>query len=70
MSRGSLWDIRMRIIVEEKATSFKVFKNMTIDNEQGTDEFLAGMLGLEMIREHIRTDSDLTEQQVDKILGL
>ena len=42
---------------------------MTIDNEQGTDEFLAGMVGLEMIREHIRTNSDLTEQQVDKILG-
>ena len=73
MSRGPIWDIRMRIldeIVEEKATSFKVFENMTIDNEQGTDEFLAGMVGLEMIRERVRTNSDLTEQQVDKILGL
>ena len=62
MSRASIWDIDERI-VEEKATSFKVFENMTIDNEQGTDEFLAGMVGLEMIREHIRTNSDLTEQQ-------
>ena len=43
---------------------------MTIDNEQGTDEFLAGMVGLEMIRERVRTNSDLTEPQVDKILGL
>ena len=40
-----------------------------IVEEKGTDEFLAGMVGLEMIREHIRTNSDLTEQQVDKILG-
>ena len=68
MSRASIWDIDERI-VEEKATSFKVFENMTIDNEQGTDEFLAGMVGLEMIRERVRTNSDLTEQQVDKILG-
>ena len=66
--RTSIWEKDERI-GEEKATSFKVFENMTIDNEQGTDEFLAGMVGLEMIREHIRTNSDLTEQQVDKILG-
>ena len=53
MSRASIWDIDERI-VEEKTTSFKVFENMTIDNEQGTDEFLAGMVGLEMIREQFR----------------
>jgi len=69
MSRASIWDVDERI-VEEQAISFKVFENMTIDNEQGTDEFLAGMVGLEMIRERVRTNSDLTEQQVDKILGL
>tara|TARA_E500000318_G_C3462289_1_gene173144 strand:- start:444 stop:650 length:207 start_codon:yes stop_codon:yes gene_type:complete len=66
---SSIWDIDERI-VEQQAISFKVFENMTIDNEQGTDEFLAGMVGLEMIRERVRTNSDLTEQQVDKILGL
>ena len=66
---SSIWDIDERI-VEQQAISFKVFENMTIDNEQGTDEFLVGMVGLEMIRERVRTNSDLTEQQVDKILGL
>ena len=66
---SSIWDVDERI-VEQQAISFKVFENMTIDNEQGTDEFLAGMVGLEMIRERVRTNSDLTEQQVDKILGL
>ena len=57
-------------IVNELSISFKIYNDMTIDNEQGTDEFLAGMVGLEMIRERVRTNSDLTEQQVDKILGL
>ena len=57
-------------IVNELSISFKIYNDMTIDNEQGTDEFLAGMVGLEMIRERVRTNSDLTEPQVDKILGL
>ena len=57
-------------IVNELSISFKIYNDMTIDNEHGTDEFLAGMVGLEMIRERVRTNSDLTEQQVDKILGL
>ncbi len=42
---SSIWDVDERI-VEQQAISFKVFENMTIDNEQGTDEFLAGMVGL------------------------
>ena len=57
-------------IVNELSISFKIYNDMTIDNEQGTDEFLAGMVGCEMIRERVRTNSDLTEPQVDKILGL
>ena len=57
-------------IVNELSISFKIYNDMTIDNEQGTDEFLAGMVGCEMIREKVRTNSDLTEPQVDKILGL
>jgi hypothetical protein len=43
---------------------------MRIDNESDTDQYLAGMVGLEMIREKIRINlHDFTEQQVDKILG-
>ena len=57
-------------IVNELSISFKIYNDMTIDNEHGTDEFLAGMVGCEMIREKVRTNSDLTEPQVDKILGL
>ena len=57
-------------IVNELSISFKIYNDMTIDNEQGTDEFLAGMVGCEMIREKVRTNSDLTEPQVNKILGL
>ena len=43
---------------------------MTLDNEQDTDHYLAGMVGCEMIREKVRTNSDLTESQVNKILWL
>ena len=57
-------------IVNELSISFKIYNDMTIDNEQGTDEFLAGMVGCEMIREKVRTNSDLTESQVNKILWL
>jgi len=57
-------------IVNELSISFKIYNDMTIDNEQDTDQYLAGMVGCEMIREKVRTNSDLTEQQVDRILGL
>ena len=57
-------------IVNELSISFKIYNDMTLDNEQNTDQYLAGMVGCEMIREKVRTNSDLTEQQVDKILGL
>ena len=66
---SSIWDIDERI-VEEQAISFKIYNDMTIDNEQDTDHYLAGMVGCEMIREKVRTNSDLTEPQVNKILGL
>ena len=42
---------------------------MTFDNEHGTDAFLTGRVGLTLILEHIR-NSDLTESEIDKILGL
>ena len=57
-------------IVNELSVSYKIYNDMRIDNESDTDQYLAGMVGLEMIRERVRTNSDLTEQQVDKILGL
>ena len=57
-------------IVNELSVSFKIYNDMTIDNEQDTDQYLAGMVGCEMIREKVRTNSDLTESQVNKILGL
>ena len=57
-------------IVNELSISYKIYNDMTLDNEQNTDQYLAGMVGCEMIREKVRTNSDLTEQQVDKILGL
>ena len=57
-------------IVNELSISFKIYNDMTIDNEQNTDQYLAGMVGCEMIREKVRTNSDLTEPQVNKILGL
>ena len=56
-------------IVNELSISFKIYNDMTIDNEQNTDQYLAGMVGCEMIREKVRTNSDLTEPQVNKILG-
>ena len=57
-------------IVNELSVSFKIYNDMTLDNEQNTDQYLAGMVGCEMIREKVRTNSDLTESQVNKILGL
>lgn len=57
-------------IVNELSISFKIYNDMTLDNEQDTDQYLAGMVGCEMIREKVRTNSDLTESQVNKILGL
>ena len=57
-------------IVNELSISFKIYNDMTLDNEQNTDQYLAGMVGCEMIREKVRTNSDLTEPQVNKILGL
>ncbi len=58
-------------IVNELSVSYKIYNDMRIDNESDTDQYLAGMVGLEMIRERIRINlHDFTEQQVDKILGL
>ena len=57
-------------IVNELSISFKIYNDMTLDNEQNTDQYLAGMVGCEMIREKVRTNSDLTELQVNKILWL
>ena len=57
-------------IVNELSISFKIYNDMTLDNEQDTDQYLAGMVGCEMIREKVRTNSDLTESQVNKILWL
>ena len=57
-------------IVNELSISFKIYNDMTLDNEQDTDQYLAGMVGCEMIRDKVRTNSDLTESQVNKILGL
>ena len=57
-------------IVKELSVSYKIYNDMRIDNESDTDQYLAGMVGLEMIREKIRINlHDFTEQQVDKILG-
>ena len=57
-------------IVNELSVSFKIYNDMTLDNEQNTDQYLAGMVGCEMIREKVRINSDLTESQVNKILWL
>ena len=57
-------------IVNELSISFRIYNDMTLDNEQNTDQYLAGMVGCEMIREKVRTNSDLTESQVNKILWL
>ena len=56
-------------VVDELSVARKTFDDMTFDNEHGTDAFLTGHVGLTLIREHIR-NSDLTESQIDKILGL
>ena len=56
-------------IVNELAIARKTFDDMTFDNDIGTDAFLTGRVGLTLIIEHIR-NSDLTEQEIDKILGL
>ena len=42
---------------------------MTFENDIVTDAFLTGRVGLTLILEHIR-NHDLTESQIDKILGL
>ena len=57
-------------IVDELSVARKTFDDMTFDNEHGTDAFLTGRVGLTLILEHIRNNSDLTESQVDRILGL
>mgnify|MGYP001291494436 FL=1 len=58
-------------IVNELSVSYRIYNDMRIEHESDTDQYLAGMVGLEMIREKIRINlHDFTEQQVDKILGL
>ena len=64
----SVRDIKWSVI-DELAIARKTFDDMTFDNEHETDAYLTGRVGLTLILEHIR-NSDLTEQQVDKILGL
>ena len=56
-------------VIDELSIARKTFDDMTFENELGTDAYLTGRVGLTLILEHIR-NSDLTEQQVDKILGL
>ena len=56
-------------VVDELSVARKTFDDMTFDNEHGTDAFLTGRVGLTLILEHIR-NSDLTESEIDKILGL
>tara|TARA_B100000035_G_C20804725_1_gene467142 strand:- start:501 stop:683 length:183 start_codon:yes stop_codon:yes gene_type:complete len=56
-------------VIDELSIARKTFDDMTYENELGTDAYLTGRVGLTLILEHIR-NSDLTEQQVDKILGL
>ena len=56
-------------IVDELTIARKTFDDMTFDNDIGTDAFLTGRVGLTLILEHIR-NSDLTEPEIDKILGL
>ena len=56
-------------IVDELSVARKTFDDMTFENDIGTDAFLTGRVGLTLILEHIR-NSDLTESQVDRILGL
>ena len=56
-------------IVDELSVARKTFDDMTFENDIGTDAFLTGRVGLTLILEHIR-NSDLTEPEIDKILGL
>ena len=56
-------------VVDELSVARKTFDAMTFDNDIGTDAFLTGRVGLTLILEHIR-NSDFTESQIDKILGL
>ena len=55
--------------IDELSIARKTFDDMTFDNDIGTDAFLTGRVGLTLILEHIR-NSDLTESEIDKILGL
>ena len=56
-------------VIDELSIARKTFDDMTFENELGTDAYLTGRVGLTLILEHIR-NSELTEQQVDTILGL
>ena len=64
----SVRDIKWSVI-DELSVARKTFDDMTFDNEHGTDAVLTGHVGLELIRDRIR-NSDFTESQIDKILGL
>ena len=55
--------------IDELSVARKTFDDMTFENDIGTDAFLTGRVGLTLILEHIR-NSDLTESEIDKILGL
>ena len=55
--------------IDELTIARKTFDDMTFENDIGTDAFLTGRVGLTLILEHIR-NSDLTESEIDKILGL
>ena len=56
-------------VIDELSVARKTFDDMTFDNDIGTDAFLTGRVGLTSILEHIR-NHDLTESEIDKILGL
>lgn len=56
-------------VVNELSIARKTFDDMTFENDIGTDGYLTGRVGLTLILEHIR-NSDLTESEIDKILGL
>tara|TARA_Y100000996_G_scaffold70160_1_gene47370 strand:+ start:684 stop:881 length:198 start_codon:yes stop_codon:yes gene_type:complete len=64
----SVRDIKWSVI-DELSVARKTFDDMTFENDIGTDAFLTGRVGLTLILEHIR-NSDLTESEIDKILGL
>lgn len=56
-------------VIDELSIARKTFDDMTFENDIGTDGSLTGRVGLTLILEHIR-NSDLTESEIDKILGL